>query len=289
MSAPFAKTISIGADGLSRGLETKESLSIELLPDGFSYCILDHQHFRYQVMESFRALQPLNENQWAQAIDHLVRENANLSVSYQKVNISWFSTKLILVPFDLFKHAQKETYYGYANNLPENNLVLADRLNNLQAYGLYEFPAELKARLEFFFPAHRIRHSGSVLIESILAARQLDEWNASLVLHIRRKHFDILLLEENKLLYYNSFLYEEFGDLMYYLFFVLEQFELDANQMEALLLGEISLDSERFINLSQYFKKITFIGRNDVFHYHSEFDALPHHYFYNLLNLNSCG
>jgi hypothetical protein len=289
MSAPFSKTISIGTKTVFPGPERKESLSIELLPDGFSFCILDHQHFRYLALESYRAAEPLTPAQWGGALDQLVKENPLLTAPYERISISWCSPQLILMPFELFLHSEKEAYYKFGNNLPEQHQVMSDRLNNLQAYGLYPFPKEVKKSLDFLFPSHRLRHSGTVLIESLLASLHLGEWHAGIVLHIRKQHFDVLLFEDNKLRFFNSFRYQEFGDLMYYLFFVLEQFELDANTMDAILLGEISLDSERYQTLSQYFNHATFLGRSDVYRYNPDFDALPHHYFYNLFNLNSCG
>ncbi len=289
MSAPFSKTISIGSESFSPGTENKKSLSIELLPDGFSFSVLDHQQFQYLVLESFRTRQVFAMAEWAGMLQQLVHDHPLLAQAYQKVSISWFSTQLTLIPVSLYQQDQKERYFQFANNLPADHIVVQDHLNNLDAYGLYAIPREVHNQLNQLFPGHRLRHSGTVLIESLLATRQLNEWNASLVLHIRRKHFDVVLFDDQKLHYFNSFRYEEFGDLMYYLFFVLEQFALDPNAQDVLLVGEISMDNDRFLALSQYFRKVSFIGRSDIYRYIQEFDALPHHYFYNLLNLNSCG
>ncbi|MFO7978059.1 MAG: DUF3822 family protein [Bacteroidales bacterium] len=289
MSAPFSKTISIGSEAFSPGTENKKSLSIELLPDGFSFSVLDHQQFKYLILESFRARQVVTMAEWSGMLHQMVRDNPLLAASYHQVSISWFTTQLTLIPVSLYQQEQKDSYYQFANNLPPDHMVAQDRLNTLEAYGLYAISTEVNNQLNQLFPGHRLRHSGTVLIESLLATRQLNEWKASMVLHIRRKHFDVVLFEDQKLNYYNSFRYEEFGDLMYYLFFVLEQFGLDANAMDVLLVGEISLDNDRFLALSQYFRKVSFIGRSDIYRYAQEFDALPHHYFYTLLNLNSCG
>lgn len=289
MSAPVRKTISIGTQDAFPGPEIKKTLSIELMPDGFSFCILDEQSFKYLALESYRATQALNAEQWIELLDQVVKGNPLLTAQYQRINISLYSTQLILVPYHLFSHAQKDVYYKFANNLSEGSQVLSDRLNNLEAYGQYSMSSKLKKKLDFLFPDHRMRHSGTVLVESLLATLQLNEWDATIVLNISSKHFDIVLFDERKMKYYNSFSYQEFDDLMYYLFFVLEQFELTAGSMDALLVGEISLDSERFHILSQYFRKVSFAGRNDAYHYSRQFDSLPHHYFYTLLNMNSCG
>jgi hypothetical protein len=289
MSALFSKILSIGMPEFATGSENKKSLSIELLPDGFSFCILDNSEFRYVVLESYKIDHPAGSEQWLQVLREFWNESPWGKSHFDKISVSWFSSQLVLIPFALFDPTKKEIYFNSTNTLAEDHVVLYDRLNNLEAYGQYAIPQEVKNLVDDLFPSSRIRHSGTVLIESLLSSLSLNEWSASLVLNIGRKHFDILLFEQGKMLFFNSFRYEEFGDMMYYLFFVLEQFAIEASSIDALLMGEISLDSERYRNLSQYFRKVSFIGRSDIYRYCREFDALPHHYYYSLLNLNSCG
>lgn len=289
MPGPFRKTISIVDNAFSSGSERNEILSIELSLDGFSFAILDPKHFRYLRLDSYQFKSAQHAEGLAQSLEAFIKECPLLLGSFERVSVAWYQPQFSLIPAELFLHAGKETYQRFCGPTPEGHDLKADKLNNLEAYGIYPFPETLRKKLEFLYPIHRIRHTGTVLIESTLAAFRLEELKADIVLHIKPGHFELLLLDGKRLLFYNSFSYQAFDDLMYFLFYVLEQFGLDASQMEAMLAGEISLDSKKYQYLAQYFKRVSFAGRSDVYHYGPEFDEVPHHYFFNLLNLNTCG
>ncbi|MBW6497480.1 MAG: DUF3822 family protein [Bacteroidales bacterium] len=289
MSGPFRRTISIVDSTFSPGSERNVILSIELSLDGFSFAILDPRHFRYQMLESFHSAKPGQADRLADELEIFIKEHPLLLGSFERVNIAWYQPQYTLVPADLFLHAGKDAYQQFCGPTPDNHDLKADKLNNLEAFGIYPFPEVLRKKLDYLYPSYRLRHTGTVLIESTLAAFRLDELKADLLLHIKPGHFELLLLEGARLVFYNSFAYQTFDDLMYFLFYAMEQFGLDASQTEAMLAGEISLDSRNYEMLSQYFKKVHFVGRSDVYKYGPEFDEVPHHYFFNLLNLNTCG
>ncbi len=289
MSGPFRKTTSIVDNTFSPGSERNEILSIELSLDGFSFAILDPRQFRYMMLESYRFANAGHIEGLAAELETFIKENPLLLGSFERVNIAWYQPQYTLVPAQLYLHAGKQAYHEYCGPLAQQYELRADKLNNLEAYGIYPFPEVLRKKLDFLYSSYRLRHTGTVLIENVLAAIKLGELKADIVLHIKPGHFELLLLEASCLIFYNSFAYQAFDDLMYFLFYVLEQFGLDASQMEALLAGEISLDSKNYELLSGYFKKVHFAGRSDVYQYGLEFDEVPHHFFFNLLNLNTCG
>lgn len=289
MSGPFLKTVSIVDKDFLPGSERNEILSIELSLDGFSFAILDPRHFRYLKLESYSYGPGLVLEKFADDLGEFIRDYPLLLGSFERISVAWFQPQYTLVPEELFLHSGRTAYHHFSGEVPPGFELRVDKLNNLGAYGIYPFPEVVRRRLEFLYPAHRVRHTATVLIESLLSAFRLDEARSDLVIHIRQGHFELLLFEGDRLVFYNSFAYKAFDDLMYFLFYVLEQFQLDAGNVEALLAGEISLDSVEYETLSQYFKKVGFLNRSDIYKYGPEFDAIPHHTFFNLLHLNTCG
>jgi len=289
MSGPFRKTISIVSDSFQPGSARNEILSIELSLDGFSFAILDPRNFSYLMLESYRAACGLQPDRLATEIEAFIRNYPLLLGSFERINIVWYHPHFVIIPESLFLHSAKEELFRFCSDVPAGHELKTDKLNNLGAFGIYPCLETLRRKLDFLYPGHRLRHAGTVLIESILAAISLGEQKADLVLHIRSGHFELILLEGTKLVFFNSFAFQTFDDLMYFLFYVLEQFGLDASILDALLAGEISLDSKNFELLSGYFRRVDFVARSDAYKYGPEFDEVPHHYFFNLLYLNSCG
>ena len=72
---------------------------------------------------------------------------------------------------------------------------------------------------------------------------------------------DIFLVENNKLIFYNSFIIKNEDDFMYYLF-VVEQFDLDPNDFEIQFLGRIDAFESYYDIVKNYHYYITFSNDN---------------------------
>lgn len=267
----------------------KKFLSIELSPDGFSYCVLDTDKFRYTALESYAlnaVKDPLVLNQ---LLEDVVKSKKILTGAYQRISLAYYSQKMTLVPGELFSYSQKNSYIDF-NTYPLHDFeIRVDKLNNLSAYAVYPFPRALAHKVNFLFPGCRLRHISTCLIENILYMVRYGRVNSQLVLHIQRGHFEILVFDGENLSFYNSFVYQNWDDLFYYLFFVLEQLGLQAENLDLMLYGEVGVDSEFYKKVRLYFRTFNFGPRNELYRYSESFDDIPHHYYYNLLNLNACG
>lgn len=290
MSGPFRITTSVVDNDYAPGSEYNEILSIELLPDGFSYAILDADRFKYVVLEHVEAAEKpafnaLNYQFLHASIDQLPW----LKRSFQKTYIAYFSESLVLLPGELSGFDDQKSLLQYACQVPDDHTFKSDRLNNLDGFGVYSFPSWLLHLLEASFPFYRLRHSGTIFIESMLSMIKLENQCPDLVLNLRRSNFDMMCLDNGRLIFYRSFPYQHFDDLLYLLFYTLKLFGLKAAEMQVMLAGDISLDSSRYARLLSYFGQVYFSGRNDIYRYGNAFDNLPHHYYYTLLNMNTCG
>mgnify|MGYP006290065583 CR=1 FL=1 len=267
----------------------KKILSIELSLDGFSYCVLDAKKFIYFALESY-AFEDIKElNDLSPVMDELVREKHMLTASYQRISLALNTPDVTLVPSELFSYSQKSKYLNLNTYQQDESEIQVDKLNNLSAFGIYPIPKQLLHKINFLFPACRIRHISTSLIENLLYMVRYGHFNPQLLLHVQKGQFQILFFEKENLVFYNSYRYQTWDDLFYYLFFVLEQLGLDAEKLDLMLYGEISIESDLYKKIKLYFKSFNFGPRNDLYKYSVAFDDIPHHYFYNLLSLNACG
>lgn len=290
MGSPFRKATSIVDKDFAPGSEHNEILSIEILPGGFSYAILDSTQYRYMVLEHFVSDEQghhghLPYDAWQSFLD----QQPWLKHPFLRIHVSWFSPHLVLIPNEIAAFGDQKSLLQFACGIPHDHSVKSDRLNNLNGFGVYSIPNWLLHLIESNFPFYRLRHTGSVCIESMLSTIQLENQHPDVFIHIRRSSFDIILLENKKLTFFQIFTYQQFDDLLYLLFYVVKQFGLTASDLRVLLAGEISMDSDRYSMLASYFGKVGFVARNDMYKYTDGFDNIPHHYFYSLLHLNSCG
>ncbi len=266
----------------------KRNLSIELLPDGFVFSVMDADRFRYIALEDHRWDAFPGSDIYTNTIKQFGVDHPLFQGPFERVEVSYYTPHLVLLPSGAYVPHEKKAAYCFCSPLPPGHNVWSDRMNILNAYGIYAVPEAIHSLCQQIFPGHRLRHAGSTLIENLLASQRLDGWEADIALHIRKSHFELLLLNKGNLQFYQSFSYQAFDDLLYYLFFCLEQFDLEAGALHLMLLGEMALNSSDYPTLSNFFNRVSFLPRNDVFLYGRGFEQLPHHYYYNLLNLCAC-
>jgi hypothetical protein len=289
MSGPLRKIISVVDKEFSPGTADQSILSIELQPDGFSFLITDNIHKRCLLLQVFKCD---DENLYSETAIELLksefRENPFLHSSYQKIIIACHARHLLLFPVEISTQDDLTSLYRLACKLPENHLVKTDHLINLGGLGVYAVHKDLCDLLDDCFPDHHLVHSSSILIENLLVTNFTERNQPELILHVRQTYFEIILIQESKLIFFKQFSYSSIEDLFYYLFYVLQQFKLDALKMDVLLTGEINLDWKAHPQMVLYFNNVRYLGRNDKFQCSTEFDNIPHHYFNNLLNLIPC-
>lgn len=275
-----------GKDLINSG---KDFLSIELSLDGFSYCILDTDRFRYVMLESYALGNVTEFAQLAIVLEDFVRNRRILTSTYQRISIAFSNPLVTFVPSELFTHSEKNEYLDFNISRDESYEIKVDKMYNLSGYAVYPFPKILLQKINYLFPGCRIRHMATSLIENLTYMVRYGKANSQMILHVQPSHFEIVIFDNEKLSFFNSFKYHTWDDLFYYLFFVLEQLGLQAEDLNTMLYGEVGIKSEFYKKIKLYVKSVEFGPRNDLYKYSDAFDDIPHHYFYNLLNLNACG
>jgi hypothetical protein len=289
MPDPFSTTIHVVDKQYVPGSEAGEFLSIELSPDGFSFCALDSHHATYRMLMAgtWTASMPYGK-QISEFTSLLVREFPFLTGKWEQIRIACFSPGLTLIPESLYKEEYMAELAGFCQ-ARDDAPVFMDYLQTLKGYGLYVLPEQLDEKLQALFPGHKRMHSGSILIESILTKMTQGNLQVDVFLHFRATYLELLLFDKRQVIYYQTFSFQTTEDLMYYLFYVMQQFKLDQLTAKVVCAGNADADSLLFRYLSSFFRHISFAGVCEEYKYSEDFGDIPLHPFYNLLHINSCG
>ncbi len=288
MAKTFRNTWRIHDPDTSRVMNENNTLSIEFLPDGFVFSVMDTKAFKYLALEACQAESPPSLEDYCRALHASYTENPLLNQAYQRVLAAVYTPEVVLVPAHLnTSEGENELFSTYVRN-DHHQQVRSDPLQIIDAKGIYAIPQALMQVLEGIFPGCMVKSSCLGMIKNVMAAKSIEKWNADLVLHVRQAFTEILLFDKDMLTFYRSFPTTCIDDLLYYLFYVLEQYQQKADQLHAFAIGEIAMDSPDYALLSSFFKHVEIPQRNDIFRYVDAFEDMPCHYYYNLFNLNAC-
>ena len=85
-------------------------------------------------------------------------------------------------------------------------------------------------------------------------------------LNIEKNHFEIVVVENNLLKFYNRFEYITKEDFIYYLLFTAEQLQLNPEEFPLVLMGTIDQEDEFYKIAYKYIRDVSFLNPGSMLH-----------------------
>lgn len=266
----------------------KYRLSIQLSPDGFSFCIFNADSRKFLSIESVSFPSSKTASELGEYLKQYFSQNSWLKLDYMTSCILYESDKTTLIPSPLFDKSEKNSYSDFNFVSNEMHEILYDETSILDAYLLYSIPKEVLNTINELSPTNNIYSHASRLIEGLLISNKNLQNQIRAFVNVRNTHLDLIFMKSNKLLYFNTFQYQTKEDFIYYVIYVMEQLELNPEKVELKLSGYIDKNSTLFELLYKYIRNITFQKPSDSVNFSYVFSDIPLHYYYNLLNHGLC-
>jgi Protein of unknown function (DUF3822) len=259
-------------------------LSIQISPDGLSFCLLDSIRNKFIMIRSFEA----EENKYynADKISELIRNDDFLSKRYKKVNYVMVSSKFTLVPAPLYDPGKKVEYFIFNHNLKEDSIVLADKTNDPDAFLMFSASKPISEVMNSFYPGVYPHHHIKLLLDHTSSIRKSVIGNYIHV-HVERDFFNLIIFNNNILKFCNSFAYRNISDILYYVLNVFKN--LDIKQEETVYFSGLT---EKYDDLSSsfslYIRNIKFSEPSGNFTFSYVFNDTELHRFINLFTVLNC-
>lgn len=251
---------------------------------GFSFSIYDSPRNKFIVLGSYVPRKKCSDNQeFMIFLKSLISEYSELTkYKFKEVHLSISHAASTFVPSALFVEEDKEKYFlmNHSRHLEEK--ILSDYIGALDAHTIYSIDHSIFDYFQSIFPGIYFHHISTILVQNILIENK-NRQSAALFAHVKPDHFELIFLKDHKLIFYNRFSYKTAEDFIYYILFVCEQLQLNPENTEIQLLGEIEKKSGIYALLYKYIRNIKFGKRSDTIGYSYGFNDIPAHYYYNLM------
>ena len=260
-------------------------LSIQFSLGGFSFCVLNKEDkkftalYNYHFKEASYTPQKLLQN-----ITEIFDTNALLKdQKYHSVSVSHTNNLSSLVPKPLFKEERMSDYLSYNNKTLRHDYFAYDDLKNHEMVNVY---VPFVNANNFFidqFGGFEYKHFSTVLVESLV-----DIYKFSLVPHmfvnICKRHFEIVVIANKKLQLYNTFDYKTKEDFVYYILFVAEQLNLNPEELELQLLGNVKKDDALYSMAFNYVRNVSLIENRSKYTFDAQINEDLKREFFTLLH-----
>jgi hypothetical protein len=259
-------------------------LSVQVSPDGLSFCLLDAIRNKYVLI---RAFEP-EENKYfsADKIKELINKDDFLLKHYKKVRLIMPSARHTIVPAPLFDPGKKDEYFTFNHIKDEDSSIIFNKLSDPEAFLVFSVSKPFKDLMNSFYPGIHAFHYIKPLLSHIshVSKGRPDNY---IHIHVEREFFNMIIFSNNTLKYCNSFNYRNISDILYFVLYVFRK--LDMKQEETLYFSGLT---EKYDDLSSnfaiYVRNIKFAEPAGSFTFSYVFNDTELHRFLNLFNVVNC-
>ncbi|SDW71434.1 Protein of unknown function [Lutibacter oricola] len=239
----------------------ENTISIQLSLDGYSFCIYSPNQNEILALASYEFEYGSSKNpyQLLEFITELYTTEELLKPIYKKVIVTHFNNLVAQVPQALFNKNNIENYLQYNVKLLENDYITYDEINNTDIVNVYVPFVNINNFLIDTYGSFTFKHSSTSLIETLISSYKNSE-GANCFVNVVNSNFEIVVLKNNKLVLFNSFNFKTKEDFLYYILFTAEQLELNPEEFNLVLMGDIEKESELYALAYQYIRNISFLN-----------------------------
>ncbi|RYJ52088.1 DUF3822 family protein [Flavobacterium petrolei] len=240
-----------------------KKLSIQVSLTGLSFCCFDTLNntvtsFNEVHFDTFHKATKI-EDLFADAF----RDHPELKDSYDEILVIHNNNLSTFVPEPLFDENFLGSYLQYNTKVFETDFFAFDEIPNYQMNTVYIPYVNINNFFIDQFGAFDYKHANSILVSKLLVASKNND-DKKMFVHINTGHFEVIVVQNQNLLLFNSFDYNTPEDFLYYILFTAEQLNLNPENFALELIGNINTESDYFKIAYKYIRNVSLIDVEDL-------------------------
>lgn len=242
--------------------KTYKKLAIQVSLNGLSFCSFDTLSGNGISLKNI----PFNNFQKSAKIEDLFaevfRENAELIDKYDEIQVIHSNNLSTFVPTALFDEEFIGSFLQFNTKVFETDFFTYDELPTHEMVTVYIPYVNMNNFFIDQFGSFTYKHSSTILVDKLLTFSKNIE-DRKMFVHLTESHFEIVVVQNQKLHLYNSFEYKTPEDFIYYILFTAEQLQLNPEHFKLELLGKISEDDELFKIAFKYIRNVSLFNQDN--------------------------
>ncbi|MEI7675860.1 MAG: DUF3822 family protein [Bacteroidales bacterium] len=228
------------------------NLSIRVMPDGFSFYIVDPFGGGKAVFQTFPFTK--NKSQISQ-IEELLYQYEQLLLPYRKTDIIVVTPTFSFIPNELYLEEKKEELISFQFREVDDKL-LTNKIQRTPSTTLFAFDNKIYSFLLRSFSVNRVLHYTTPLVEYFAERSRFGNYS-KLYVHIESNRIDLFCFERSRLKLVNSYAFKELNDAAYFVLNTWEKVGLHQTDDELHLCGNNELRAEISPLLKKYIKRVS--------------------------------
>lgn len=206
-------------------------------------------------------------------IAQTLKDDDFFKTAFDEVEVLHDNHLSTFIPDALFDENYLGSYLQYNTKVYETDTFDFDTLNIAPIHSVYVPYANINNIFIEHFGTFTYKHVSTVLVSRLLErSKNIDD--KKMFVHLASKHFEIVVVQNQHLLLYNTFEYNTPEDLIYYLLFTAEQLNMNPESFKLEFLGSVDEEDAYFKIAYKYIRNVSILDVSDLQStnslYHSE-------------------
>ena len=238
-------------------------LSLQVSLTGLSFCIFDTlNHVILSVKEvhfdTFHKATKIEEL-FADAFN----DNPELKDSYDEILVIHNNNLSTFVPEPLFDEHFLGSYLQYNTKVFETDFFAFDEIHTYQMNAVYIPYVNINNFFIDQFGSFDYKHANSILVTKLLDASKNND-DKKMIVNFNPGHFEVIVVQNQKLHLFNSFEYQTPEDFLYYLLFTAEQLSMNPENFKLELMGAIAEEDDFYKLAFKYIRNVSLFDVADL-------------------------
>ncbi|MGL4364496.1 MAG: DUF3822 family protein [Bacteroidales bacterium] len=217
-------------------------LSIQSNLNGLCFCLLNPETKEYFAFQK-TLYQPVvvDYNDLQIAIDALLQKDTLLNLQFESVSCLFISRHSVLIPTGFSEPIQFKFFLEQNTLIHELDEIHYSSLSSHGIDTVFAIPNPLAAKLIGKYNKVRFYHQIVPLLD--ISYRYLEEGHKTvLTVNIHQEFADIILIQNGKLMIYNTFEINSSNDLLYFLLAISKKYDLNKMLLKLLIFNDTKVD-----------------------------------------------
>ncbi|MEO0038757.1 MAG: hypothetical protein RIQ59_1968 [Bacteroidota bacterium] len=242
--------------------KTYKKLAIQVALDGLSFGVFDTLNSTPLLLKHV----PFTNSQRSAKIEEIMElvyhDNPELKHHYDEIAIIHSNNLSTFVPTALFDEEFIGSYLQYNTKVFETDFFTFDALENYEMNHVYIPYVNMNNFFIDQYGSFDYKHAHTILVSRLLDLSKNKE-ERKMFVNVSESHFEIIVVQNQKLLLFNSFEYKTPEDFIYYILFTAEQLQLNPENFQLELLGAIQEDNAYYKIAYQYIRNVSLLDVSD--------------------------
>ena len=250
-------------------------LSIEITPNQLKYTLLNTENLEYIFFKSIDVETNLLTTIGSEDI---------LKQPFFSTSICYSNFPTTIVPNQLYSEKNKEEYLSFISN--KKGVIKTDNIHQNSSTTIYNVKEDIVYLINQIQSEIIERNNSTIIIEQLI--KQYKDQKKTAFLFVNKSNIEIIILKNGELILHNYFDIDNSVDVLYYTLFCFNQLNMNPEENNLYLFGNIEKKDENYIILYDYIRNIKFGSLSNSLSFSEELKGVSQHQNFSLFSQILC-